>query len=83
MNTITLAILVVFGLSIMNISLRILFDFFDIKREMYVEYLNWINMLIIFVVILPSSRGDLIDRIVGSSQIINFNKKIEVFLLKI
>lgn len=68
MNTITLAILVVFGLSIMNISLRILFDFFDIKREMYVEYLNWINMLIIFVVILPSSRGDLIDRIVGSGQ---------------
>ena len=40
MNTITLAILVVFGLSIMNVSLRILFDFFDIKREMYSEYLN-------------------------------------------
>ena len=79
MNTITLAILVVFGLSIMNISLRILFDFFDIKREMYVEYLNWINMLIIFVVILPSSRGDLIDRIVDPVKIINFNKKIEVF----
>lgn len=61
MNTITLAILVVFGLSIMNISLRILFDFFDIKREMYSEYLNWVNMLILFVIILPSNRGELID----------------------
>ena len=60
MNTITLAILVVFGLSIMNISLRILFDFFDIKREMYSEYLNWVNMLILFVIILPSNRGELI-----------------------
>ena len=61
MNTITLAILVVFGLSIMNISLRILFDFFDIKREMYSEYLNWVNMLILFVIILPSNRGELIS----------------------
>ena len=60
MNTITLAILVVFGLSIMNISLRILFDFFDIKREMYSEYLNWVNMLILFIIILPSNRGELI-----------------------
>lgn len=60
MNTITLAILVVFGLSIMNVSLRILFDFFDIKREMYSEYLNWVNMLILFVIILPSNRGELI-----------------------
>lgn len=61
MNTITLAILVVFGLSIMNVSLRILFDFFDIKREMYSEYLNWVNMLILFVIILPSNRGELIS----------------------
>ena len=63
MNTITLAILVVFGLSIMNISLRILFDFFDIKREMYSEYLNWVNMLILFVIILPSNRGELIKNL--------------------
>ena len=60
MNTVTLAILVVFGLSIMNVSLRILFDFFDIIREMYTEYLNWVNMIIIFVIILPNNRGYLI-----------------------
>ena len=66
MNIITLAILVIFGLSIMNVSLRILFDFFDIKRELYVEYLNWVNMIIIFVVILPSERGNLIERLTKS-----------------
>lgn len=66
MNIITLAILVIFGLSIMNVSLRILFDFFDIKKELYVEYLNWVNMIIIFVVILPSERGNLIERLTKS-----------------
>lgn len=66
MNIITLAILVIFGLSIMNVSLRILFDFFDIKRELYVEYLNWVNMIIIFVVILPAERGNLIERLTTS-----------------
>ena len=63
MNTIVLAILVLFGLSIMNVSLRILFDFFDVKREMYSEYLNWVNMLIIFIIILPGNRGDLINNL--------------------
>tara|TARA_Y100001935_G_C17105610_1_gene408207 strand:- start:162 stop:368 length:207 start_codon:yes stop_codon:yes gene_type:complete len=66
MNTITLAILILFGLSIMNVSLRILFDFFDIKRELYVEYLNWVNMIIIFVVILPTERGNLIKRLTAT-----------------
>lgn len=60
----TLAILVFFGLSIMNVSLKILFDFFDIKREMYSEYLNWVNMLIFFIIILPNNRGMLISRLV-------------------
>ena len=71
MNTVTLAILVVFGLSIMNVSLRILFDFFDIKREMYTEYLNWVNMIIIFVIILPNNRGDLIRKLTTPLDISN------------
>jgi hypothetical protein len=69
MNTIVLAILVIFGLSIMNVSLRILFDFFDVKREMYSEYLNWVNMLIIFIIILPGSRGDLINNLTSFDDV--------------
>jgi len=69
MNTIVLAILVLFGLSIMNVSLRILFDFFDVKREMYSEYLNWVNMLIIFIIILPGNRGDLINNLTSFDNV--------------
>ena len=69
MNTIVLAILVLFGLSIMNVSLRILFDFFDVKREMYSEYLNWVNMLIIFIIILPGNRGDLINNLTSFENV--------------
>lgn len=69
MNTIVLAILVLFGLSIMNVSLRILFDFFDVKREMYSEYLNWVNMLIIFIIILPGNRGDLINNLTSFDDV--------------
>ena len=63
MNKFFQLIAAVICLAIFNMSLIMLFTFFDIKREFYNEYMNWINVLIIFIVVLPSDRGLLMESI--------------------
>ena len=58
-----LLIVSIFGLLIINMALAAVFNFFDIKKEYYNEYMNWINMMIIFVVILPEERGIMINKL--------------------
>ena len=61
----------ILGVSLMNVSIRILFDFFDIKKEMYNEYLNWVNMIIFFILILPNERTTILKDILKNSQAIS------------
>lgn len=56
-------IVAIFGLAILNTALAAVFYFFDIQREYYNEYMNWVNMMIIFVVILPDTRGELLNKL--------------------
>ena len=60
-----LLIVAIFGLIILNMALTAVFYFFDIKREYYNEYMNWVNMMIIFVVILPDNRGELLNKLLS------------------
>ena len=60
-----LLIVAIFGLVILNMALTAVFYFFDIKKEYYNEYMNWVNMMIIFVVILPDNRGELLNKLLS------------------
>lgn len=53
----------ILGLLFFNSALAIMFNFYDIKREFYNEYMNWINIMIIFAIILPDNRGKLIQNL--------------------
>ena len=46
-----------------NSALGIMFTFYDIKREFYNEYMNWINIMIIFAIVLPNNRGNIIEKL--------------------
>ena len=59
-------IIAIFGLAILNAALVAVFHFFDISREYYNEYMNWVNMLIIFVVVLPDNRGELLNKLLNN-----------------
>ena len=63
MQKLYLLIIAIFGLIILNMALAAVFYFFDIKREYYNEYMNCVNMMIIFVVILPDNRGELLNKL--------------------
>ena len=58
-------IVAIFGLAILNTALAAVFHFFDIQREYYNEYMNWINVMIIFVVVLPDNRGELLNKLLS------------------
>tara|TARA_Y100000816_G_scaffold88420_1_gene60920 strand:+ start:3948 stop:4145 length:198 start_codon:yes stop_codon:yes gene_type:complete len=51
----------ILGLLFFNSALGIMFNFYDIKKEFYNEYMNWINAMIIFAIILPDNRGKIIQ----------------------
>ena len=51
----------ILGLLFFNSALSIMFEFYDIKREFYNEYMNWINVMVIFAILLPDNRGKLIE----------------------
>ena len=53
----------ILGLLFFNSALAIMFDFYDIKKEFYNEYMNWINVMIIFAIILPDNRGKIIQNL--------------------
>ena len=53
----------ILGLLFFNSALAIMFNFYDIKLEFYNEYMNWINIMIIFAIILPDNRGKLIQNL--------------------
>ena len=63
MNKFFQIIAAVICLAIFNMSLIMLFNFFDIKREYYNEYMNWTNVLIVLIVLLPPDRGLLMESI--------------------
>ena len=55
----------ILGLFIFNSALSIMFNFYDIKKEFYNEYMNWINVMIIFIIILPDNRGNIISALLN------------------
>ena len=63
MNKFLQVLLAVFCLVLINSTLIMLFSFFDIKRELYNEYMNWTNVLIVLIVLLPPDRGLLMESI--------------------
>lgn len=54
------------GLVFFNSALSVMFSFYDIKKEFYNEYMNWINVMIIFIIILPDNRGNIISSLLSN-----------------
>ena len=54
------------GLVFFNSALAVMFSFYDIKKEFYNEYMNWINVMIIFIIILPDNRGNIISSLLNN-----------------
>jgi hypothetical protein len=63
MNKFLQVLLAVFCLVLINSTLIMLFSFFDIKRELYNEYMNWFNMIVILVIVLPDTREQVINKL--------------------
>ena len=56
----------ILGLLFFNSALSVMFAFYDIKKEFYSEYMNWINVMIIFIIILPDNRGNIISSLLSN-----------------
>ncbi len=59
MNSVLFIIYTILMLIVVNYVIGLIFNFFNINMNLYGAVLAWLNGIIIFVAILPASRGDI------------------------